>query len=109
MFKLDPHPTFPAIVQITQPGRESLPLSLIFKHKKATELQTFLTTANGRSDMEMLEEMIHSVDPQEKPSDMSLTEFLLQLGESYPASRSDLLNTYLQELTESRTKTKRGS
>jgi hypothetical protein len=104
MFKLEPHPTFPATVQITRPGRDSMPLELVFKHKKASELASFLRTANGRTDMDMLMEMIESIDPAEKPEGLSDEDFLLQLGENYPTSRSDLLNTYLRELTESRVK-----
>lgn len=104
MFKLDPHPTFPATVQITRPGRESMPLKLVFKHKKASELTAFLRTANGRTDMDMLKEMIDSIDPSEKAEGVSDEDFLLQLGENYATSRPDIFNTYLRELTESRIK-----
>lgn len=104
MFKLDPHPTFPATVQITRPGRESLPLKVVFKHKKATELQAFLDGATGRTDTSILEEMVDSIDASEKDAAMSDADFLRSLADAYPAARSDLLHTYLRELTESRAK-----
>jgi hypothetical protein len=104
MFKLNPDPTFPCTVQITRPGRDSKPLALVFKHKKASELTSFLRTANGRTDMDMLKEMVDSIDPAEKAEGVSDEDFLLELGENYPTARSDLLNTYLRELTESRVK-----
>ena len=104
MFKREPNPTFPATVQITVPGAESLALKLVFNHQKASALQDFLDTANGRSDAEMLRVMVHSVDSSEKMEGESDAAFFVEITENYPASRSDILRTYMRELSESRVK-----
>lgn len=100
-FKLDPNPTFPATVQITVPGGESLPLKVVYKHKKLTELGIFMNSA-GRSNAEMLEDMVAEV--KDRPEGQSNADFLADLVENYPAAASDMLRTYLRELLESRVK-----
>lgn len=104
MFKREPNPTFPATVYITVPGGDSLPLKLVFKHQKATALQNFLDTGNGRSDADMLRQMVDHVDPTEKQEGESDIDFFVTVTENYPAARSDILRTYLRELSESRVK-----
>ena len=101
MFKLNPNPTFEYTVPISIPGGESLPLRVVFKHKKKSELKEFMASA-GRSDSEMLTEMIHAC--KDKPDDVSLSDYLLEVTENYPAASSDILRSYLKELSESRIK-----
>lgn len=104
MFKINPSPTFKVTVPISAPGGESLALRLVFKHKSTSAVQEFLANASGSSDLSMLAEMVASVDPGEKPADQSDMDFLAAVVEAYPAARSDILRTYLRELTESRIK-----
>ncbi len=103
MFRLDPQPTFPATVQISQPGGGQLPLRLVFRHQTSTQLKEFLA-AQGLSNSQMLERMVAGVHADDKPADMADAVFLERVLEAYPASASDILRTYLRELTESRVK-----
>ncbi len=104
MFKREPNPTFPSTVYMTVPGGDSLPLKLVFKHQKTTQLNTFLATANGRTDADMLREMVDHVDTSEKKEGETDADFFAEVTENYPAARSDILRTYLRELSESRVK-----
>lgn len=101
MFELDPKPTFPSTVQITRPGRESLPLPVVFRHKTKTQLQAWLRDTS-QGDMEMALDVIDSVP--DKGADQTLTAFLEKLFESYPAAALDVYLTYRHELTQSRVK-----
>lgn len=104
MFKRDPNPTFPATVQITVPGSASLPLAVEFKHKTAEEVKEFLAPAAAKSNAAMLADMIASVDVAAKLPDESDADFLAHICSKYPAASSDILRTYLRELTESKVK-----
>lgn len=102
MFKLEPNPTFLATVQITEPGGQSRPLKVHFKHQTSSQLKEFL---NGRSsDADVLARMVDRIDPAEVPEGMTDADFIKELFEKYPASSADMLRTYLRELTESRIK-----
>ena len=104
MFKRDPNPTFPATVLVSVPGRDALPLALVFKHKTTADLQGFLANALGRTDADMLADMVASVDPADKLPGETDADFLAEVCLKYPAARSDILRTYLRELTESKLK-----
>ena len=104
MFKRDPNPTFTATVPITVPGGDSQPLKLVFKHKTAKALQDFLANAAGRTDTDMLAEMVASVDASAKQDNETDADCLADIANKYPAARSDILRSYLRELTESRSK-----
>ena len=102
MFILTFKPTFKATVQITVPGEDSRPLEVVFKHKTKTALQAFLDGPRGRSNADMLADMIDKVEG--KPEGQSDADFLEQLTENFPAAANDILRTYLRELSESRVK-----
>lgn len=104
MFKRDPNPTFPATVQITVPGGTSQPLAVVFKHKTTEELAAFLAPGPGKSNAAMLADMIASVDIAAKQDGESDADFLAYICGKYPAAASDMLRTYLRELTESKVK-----
>lgn len=102
MFQQEPNPTFPYTVAITVPGRDSQLLSLVFKHKKKSEVTDFLDRARGGVNLSMVREMVHSViDKKDGQTDEQFLELLI---ENYPAATGDLLATYLREVTESRLK-----
>ena len=102
MFKLDPNPTFPAVVQISMPDGTSQPLAVTFNHKTTSAVQSYLDNAAGRSNADMTAEIVAGVDG--KAEGQSDAEFFAALFESYPAAASDVLRTYLKQLTESRVK-----
>jgi hypothetical protein len=104
MFKRDPNPTFKATVAVTVPGADSLPLALVFRHKTAAQLQDFLANAAGRTDADMLADMVASVDPAAKREGEADADFLADVCNAYAAAKSDILRTYLRELTESKVK-----
>lgn len=101
MFKLEPNPTFASTVPISTPDGDSVPLRVVFKHKKRSELNAFLE-ASGRNEDQMLKEMIAS--SPDLPEGMELYEFLAQVIENYPAAPSDFIRHYVKELAGSRIK-----
>jgi len=102
VFKLDPAPTFQAVVQITVPGGESLPLTVTFKHMRGKQFQEFIANGRGRPNAELAPQFIEKVHGV--PEGMTQSAFLDELFDIYPASAVDLLHTYARELTESRQK-----
>lgn len=103
MLKLQPNPTFRASVGITVPG-ESKPalVDIEFRHQPKEKLVEFTKRlADGRSDVEILEEILvgwKGVDAEYSPS------ALRDLLSNYPASGLEILKAYLAELSESRRK-----
>jgi hypothetical protein len=105
MFKLDPSPTFFATVPISVPGSApSLPLRLDFRHMSSSALDKWLDDVAGRSNAEVVADMVASVDASAKAPDQSDAEFLAALCEAYPAAKRDIFNVFIRELTESRLK-----
>lgn len=104
MFKRDPNPVFKAVVDISQPGGESRPLSLNFRHKTSSQLEAFIAETAPRTDAEMLQAMVASVDADLKQPGETDADFLADVCEKYPTAKSDIFRTYLRELTQSRVK-----
>lgn len=108
MFQLDPAPNFPATVLISVPGQAGgTPLLVIFRHKRKTAIADWISRARGRSDVEILSEVIerwdgmHNGRGEEVPYSVDALDTLL---ENYPAAKDDLFQTYLRELTEAKRK-----
>lgn len=108
MFQLDPNPTFPATVLISVPGQQSgTPLLVIFRHKRKTAIADWIARARGRTDAEILGEVIErwSGMHNSQGEDVHYTpDNLDTLLENYPAAKDDLFQTYLRELTEAKRK-----
>lgn len=108
MFQLDPAPTFQVSVPISVPGQaEGLALLVTYRHKRKTQLADWIGRARGRSDVEILGEVIdgwagiHNAAGQDVPYTKDNLSTLL---ENYPAAKDDLFQTYLRELTEAKRK-----
>jgi len=102
MFKLDPNPTFPAVVPVSMPDGTSQDLAVTFNHKTKSAVQAFLNGGPDRSNADLVAEMVASVEG--KPEGKSDAEFMAALIENYPAATADILRVYLRQLTESRVK-----
>lgn len=108
MFQLDPNPTFEVSVLISVPGKaDGLALLVIYRHKRKTALADWIGRAPGRSDVEILGEVIegwsgmHDAAGKDVPYTRDALDTLL---ENYPAAKDDLFQTYLRELTEAKRK-----
>lgn len=108
MFKLNPAPEFIAPVLLTVPGLpEPLQISVTFRYKNATALQAWSASAQGKTDVQFLHEVIlawsgvQGADGTDEP--YSLTA-LSTLHENYPNALQEIYNAYWAELKESKTK-----
>ncbi|MEY2686558.1 MAG: hypothetical protein RL375_756 [Pseudomonadota bacterium] len=108
MFQLDPAPTFDASVSISVPGQaDGIALQVTFRHKRKTAIADWISRARGRSDAEILDEVIerwsgvHNAAGKDVPYSREALDTLL---ENYPAAKDDLFQTYLRELTEAKRK-----
>jgi len=108
MFQLDPAPTFEVVVPISAPGKAAgLDLTVTFRHKRKTAIAEWISTARGRTDVEILGEVIHGCVRMHdgKGEDVPYSSDALgTLLENYPAAKDDLFNAYLRELTEAKRK-----
>ena len=108
MFQLDPAPTFEVVVPISAPGKAAgLDLAITYRHKRKTALAEWIATARGRTDVEILGEVIegwsgmHNRKGEDVPYSSDALGALL---ENYPAAKDDLFNVYFRELTEDKRK-----
>jgi len=108
MFQLDPAPTFDAVVAISTPGKaDGMPLTVTYRHKRKTAIANWIATARGRTDAEILGEVIegwsgmHNAKGDDVPYSADALGTLL---ENFPAAKDDLFQTYLRELTEAKRK-----
>ena len=60
MFNIIPDPTFEAVVDVPVPGKGTLPITLVYKHKSRTELVEFFdrVSASGKTDAEIISEIV---------------------------------------------------
>jgi hypothetical protein len=108
MFQLDPSPTFEVSVPISTPGKaEGLPLTVTYRHKRKTAIAAWIASARGRTDLEILGEVIdgwsavHNAKGEDVPYS---TDALGTLLDNFPAAKDDLFANYLRELTEAKRK-----
>lgn len=100
MFKLDPNPTFPSDVKITEPGGGQLPLKVVFRHMTKSEFKAW--EALPQDDLVMALDLVESSPDVHEGT--TLKDFLTKLLENYPAAALDIYLTYRRELFESRAK-----
>lgn len=108
MFKLIPNPTFKAPVPLSAAGVEKpIAITVEFRHKTATGLKAWLSSAPNRADVDLLDEVIagwsgmQGADGAEAPYSRDALSTLL---ENHPASKWELLGAYQAELTEAKRK-----
>lgn len=101
--KLQPDPEFWSAVKITVPGEvKPLAVDFLFAWKSKSQLVEFRQRlTDGRSDEAVLAEVVRDWKGIDKPYSESA---LRDLIENYPASNLEILQGYLEALTESRRK-----
>jgi len=109
MISLNPAPTFPADVDITEPGAtDTLKVAFVFKHKGRKELDEFISrpakakeAGQELKDPEYLGEIVVAWPGVDAPfTPENFATFL----EQRPASGHEIYRAYLRALTESRVK-----
>jgi hypothetical protein len=107
-FRLNPNPTFKAAVPLSVPGLEQpLSVSMTFRHKTQEQLADWMARAPGRSDPDVLGEVLVDWDGVQDddggPVPFSYANLVALLG-NYPASKGEIFSTYLAELTKAKRK-----
>ena len=95
-FRLIANPTFWATVLIPAPGTAAQPLELEFRHRTRSQLKAFGESLSGRTDDQIVPEMIVSwrgADAEFSP------EALVELLEQYPAAAGEIAAAYFREHT----------
>jgi hypothetical protein len=107
MFKLNPSPTFKAPIALSQPGVEKpLEVPFEFRHKTTEQIADWLARAPGRSDPDVLHEVIVGwsvVDDRGEAVAYSHTN-LATLLNNYPTAKGEIFAGYLAELTKAKAK-----
>ena len=106
MFRLQPNPTFNAVVNISTPQGPA-PLKLEFKHMGKKALGEWTKSSKDKPDIEVLGPVVAGwsdvFDCNGEPVPFSHEAFTRLLGDYSPAAREIFL-AYVLALTESRSK-----
>lgn len=107
MFRLTPNTLFKALVPLSQAGIEQpLDVAFEFRHKTKEQLADWMARAPGRSDVDVLNEVIVSwgvVDDDGAAVPYSHTH-LATLLSNYPPAKGEIFSAYLAELTKAKAK-----
>lgn len=112
MFRIVPNPTFKANINLTVPGQEEpAVVEVEFRHKGRAALKAWLENAAGKTDADLLDEVIVSLPlADEDGKDVPYTvKRLQQMLDNYPAAAREFTEGYVFALTESRAKNSGGS
>lgn len=102
MFKLQPNPTFTAKVALSVPGKAAMEvIDVEYKHHNRQQLKEFYEGLPGKSDLEMLTEIMVG---WKGPDAAFGRESLETMIENYPASAGELFEGFRKNLQESRAK-----
>ncbi|ENA37413.1 hypothetical protein HMPREF1487_04331 [Pseudomonas sp. HPB0071] len=96
LFKLDPNPTFDAIVPIPLHGGGSANVKMKFKHRPKAELQQFIEATKESLLDDLIIEMVVGWDLE----DEFTPENIKRLTENYGGSGLLVYKTYINELTQ---------
>ncbi|MBX9754534.1 MAG: phage tail assembly chaperone [Pseudomonadaceae bacterium] len=99
-FKLDPNPTFKAVVQIPVHGGESEPVVFEFKHRTRDQLDEFYKPKKERTIEEQLMDMIVGWDLDDEFN----AENVAKLAQNFIGAATALVTVYVAELMQARTK-----
>jgi hypothetical protein len=97
---LKPAPTFKAKVSIPVAGGSPVPVEFVFKHRTKTELEQFMNSRGGASDLDSIMSIIEGWDLSE-PFDRDGVHALL---ENYAGSALALYVAYVDELLQAKAK-----
>jgi hypothetical protein len=107
MFRLKPDPTFKTLVPLSRPGVEKpIDVPFEFRHKTKEEVATWMAGMLGRTDADVLDEVIVSwgvVDEGGRAVPYSHTA-LVGLLSDFPTSKGEIFSKYLSELTKAKEK-----
>jgi hypothetical protein len=108
MFIIDSSPEFTADVPLSRPGlSEPVAIKVTFRHKNRDALKTWIASAPGTDDVQLLNEVIVSwsgmQDAEGKTVAYDVTA-LSRLLNNYPPARGELFRVYLSELTDAKRK-----
>lgn len=103
MFKLQPNPTFKAKVAISVAGQVApAQIEVEFKYLSRPQVRDYFESlGGGKTDAEALSEIIVGWSGPDQAFSREALEMLL---DNYPASGSDLFETFRRELLESKRK-----
>jgi hypothetical protein len=107
MFRLIPHPTFAATVQITDYAAEALvEVELVFRHKSNSEIIALQqrTQTEQLTDLQVLMAVIEDWTNVVSPDDQAVPfeeQALAQLLDHYPAAGAEIWSAYLKRRRES--------
>ena len=108
MFKLQANPTFAVPVPITVPGLpEPLNVTITFRHKNRAALNAWFSNAGGKEAAALLHELIVDWSGVQGPDGAEVTYSLTALHalvSDYWAAQEEIMDCYLRELKESKTK-----
>lgn len=97
-FKLDPDPTFKAIVPIPVHGKGVTNVEFIFKHRTSEEFDKFIEELRNKKDPEVALEIACGWELAD-PFDTASIEKMFR---NYMGSAKALIETYIKELTAAR-------
>lgn len=107
LFRINPKPTFKAVVSLSLPGGDSAAIEFEFRHKPRKELKSWVEATVGRSDLDALAEVVAGWSGVADESGALVrysVDALDQLLDNYPAASKEIYAAYLRELTEARAK-----
>ncbi|WP_312272230.1 phage tail assembly chaperone [Pseudomonas sp.] len=94
LFKLDPNPTFDALVAIPMHGGGTADVKFTFKHRSKTELEEFLSTNKDMDDLTLVKSIATGWELEDEFSDENIQELL----NNYIGAGSAIYVKYLEEL-----------
>lgn len=101
-FKLQPNPTFKALVSLTVPGEaETSQIEVEFRHLGKRAVREYFGGLGSQSDAEALSGLIIGWEGVDAPYS---SEALSQLLDNYPAAAIELFDSYRAELLEAKRK-----
>ncbi|SER52324.1 MULTISPECIES: phage tail assembly chaperone [Pseudomonas] len=94
LFKLDPNPTFDALVAIPVPGGSKADVKFTFKHRSKTELEDFLSTNKDMDDTTLVKSIADGWELDDEFNDENIGRLL----NNYIGAGSAIYVKYLEEL-----------
>lgn len=98
--KLDPNPTFDAIVSVPIPGADASPVRFTFKWRGREDARKWLNSAQGKEDPALVFEAATGWELD----DPFTADNVAKLCDTYAGAAGAIVATYLDELRGARTK-----
>jgi len=98
--KLNPSPTFDAVVNIPVPGSDPVPVCFTFKHRTRTQVREWFEAAIDAEDVQTILDIATGWELDDEFSKANISA----LCENYAGAPRAVLQVYLDELRGARTK-----